>query len=72
MDGETLIEIIGHERPHIKLLWMSGFQADAVSSRRRNIPFLQKPFSLQELLNAVASALREDTEKAGGATDHGP
>ena len=60
MSGHELAGELAQHHPEIKLLFMSGYTED--SAARRDIllkgsPFLQKPFSVSDLSNAVQQAL---------------
>ncbi len=60
MSGGALAEAIGALRPHIKVLFMSGYTGDAgpASDEAGEPPrFLQKPFTHAELLRKVRHAL---------------
>ena len=67
MDGRTLAARLTVLRPHLRVLYMTGYSGDAnvareIRERRRSL--LQKPFSTPGLLNAVRSALDEPEEGA--------
>lgn len=60
MDGPTLLSRIGPDRPELRTLFMSGYARDAFSGvyaadlkGRGGYGFLQKPFSLSGLAEAV-------------------
>jgi signal transduction histidine kinase/CheY-like chemotaxis protein len=58
--GRDLATALVTERPEVKVLFMSGYTDDAAIRRDVldvGIPFLQKPFSADELAEAVVSAL---------------
>jgi len=60
MNGRELSERIQELRPDIGTLFMSGYTADAISTRGvldEDIRFLQKPFSLSELASRAREAL---------------
>jgi signal transduction histidine kinase/CheY-like chemotaxis protein len=60
MSGRRLWEQLSTCRPDAKVLFMSGYTDDAVvrhGIREAGLPFLQKPFSLTALADAVRRAL---------------
>ncbi|WP_433975727.1 ATP-binding protein [Tunturiibacter lichenicola] len=59
MDGRDLVEQVLKIRPEIKVLLMSGYTTDAmaVSGVKEGVPFLQKPFTQQELAGKVREVL---------------
>jgi CheY-like chemotaxis protein len=63
MNGVALAERVAAERPHVRVLFISGYTsqvcvpADALNGEPR--AFLQKPFSLDELARAVRDVLDE-------------
>ena len=60
MDGHTLIRLVRHERPEVKVILMSGYAEDAFReeiSRDPSIAFLAKPFSLKGLAAKVKEVL---------------
>jgi len=59
MDGRELLEQILEIRPEIRVLLMSGYTTDAiaVSGVKEGVPFLQKPFTQQELAGKVREVL---------------
>jgi CheY-like chemotaxis protein len=61
MDGVALREHIIRERPTIKILFVSG----QVDQPIQGVPFLSKPFKLEELKNRVRQLLLE-ARSAGG------
>jgi two-component system, cell cycle sensor histidine kinase and response regulator CckA len=52
MDGIELARLLASERPGLRVLLMSGY-----SRTRSNLPFLAKPFQVEELLRRVSNAL---------------
>lgn len=64
MSGRALAERLVAERPGLPVLYTSGYPAGALGSDDVSAPgsgFLQKPFTLEELTAAVASAIAADT-----------
>jgi CheY-like chemotaxis protein len=60
MNGQELAQRIAVFRPGIKQIFVSGYPADHISQRgilASGAPFLQKPFSLQELATQVQRTL---------------
>ena len=59
-DGRALGRLIGEQHPAVPVLYMSAYPAEDVFHRGSpgaGLPFLRKPFSLEQLLNAIASTL---------------
>jgi PAS domain S-box-containing protein len=66
ISGVELAKIIRHERPSTALLFMTGFQAGKLTSHYypdENIVLLQKPFSMDDLQNALVQACSLPLEK---------
>jgi PAS domain S-box-containing protein len=62
MNGRRLAEIIVKERPTTRVLFMSGYSDDEVlraGVRMRETPFIQKPFSADDLAAKVREALAD-------------
>ena len=60
MNGQELARRIAALRPGLKQLFVSGYSADHIAQRgmlASGMPFLQKPFSLQELATKVRQTL---------------
>jgi two-component system cell cycle sensor histidine kinase/response regulator CckA len=60
MSGASLAERVIEMRPRLHIIYMSGYTEDEVFRRgldRGAETFLQKPFTGQSLLNAVAEAV---------------
>ena len=69
--GVQLAEEIGSLSPSTSVLLTSGYtdeRSQLAEIRRRNIPFLQKPYALGDLLLAVGEALRA-REEVGSPAD---
>ncbi len=63
MNGKELSERIRALRPGIKILFMSGYTADAIAHHgvlEEGVRFIQKPFSFEELSIQVRRALEKD------------
>ena len=61
MDGHTLVQLIRHEMPHIKIILMSGYSEEVFADdveRDPGIHFLAKPFSLKELAGKVKEVMQ--------------
>lgn len=63
-DGPSLVRALGDARPELRIVFMSGYQRgafdetlDSASASVRETGFLQKPFTLDQLLAAMAEAL---------------
>ena len=60
MNGKELKEHILHERPDIKVLFMSGYTSDVIIHRgvlENDVHFLQKPFTIDLLADKVRMVL---------------
>jgi PAS domain S-box-containing protein len=60
MSGRELAERLAKGRPALKVIYMSGYTDDALAPHGRacpETPFLQKPFSLDDLLRRVREVL---------------
>jgi len=60
IDGHTLVRLVRHERPEVKVILMSGYAEDAFRqeiSRDPSIAFLAKPFSLRGLASKVKEVM---------------
>ena len=60
MDGHTLIQLVRHELPDVKVILMSGYAEDVLNeeiARDPGIHFLPKPFSLKDLAGKVKEVL---------------
>jgi len=58
--GRMLVEELRNLRPHVRVLYMSGYPADAIvryGVREGEAPFLSKPFTLSTLARKVREAL---------------
>jgi CheY-like chemotaxis protein len=67
MGGAALVDWLRKVAPDTKVLYLSGYTEDAtVRHRVGRIPFLQKPFTTQALLDKVRGIL--DTPRPGGAS----
>ena len=70
MDGHTLIRLVRHERPEVKVILMSGYAEDAFReeiSRDPSIQFLAKPFSLKGLASKVKEVMAKPAVRDLGA-----
>jgi PAS domain S-box-containing protein len=66
MDGRELVERLMYFRPHIKVLYMSGYTDNAVIRHgilRHHVNYIQKPFTLYALLHKVRQVLDESATK---------
>jgi len=69
MDGHTLVRLVRHERPGVKVILMSGYAEDAFRdeiSRDPSIRFLAKPFSLKGLARKAKEVLAGKSPAASG------
>jgi len=61
LDGPTWVTRALQDRPHVKVVFMSGYAEDALSETQARIPnsvFLAKPFSLNDLTATVQTQLQ--------------
>jgi two-component system, cell cycle sensor histidine kinase and response regulator CckA len=66
MNGKELAEALRADRGDLKVLYMSGYGDDIVSTRgvlQRDVIFLRKPFNAHQLYVAVWDALHVDTDE---------
>jgi PAS domain S-box-containing protein len=69
MNGSELCDVLKNIRPGLRVLYMSGYTADAILHRGiidPGIHFLQKPFPLDDLARAVRAALADPPLKDPG------
>ncbi|PPR76496.1 MAG: Blue-light-activated protein, partial [Alphaproteobacteria bacterium MarineAlpha3_Bin4] len=60
MDGHTLVNLVRHELPRVKVILMSGYAEDIFQdeiNRDPTIEFLGKPFSLKEFAGKVKEVM---------------
>jgi len=60
MDGHTLVQLVRHELPDVKVILMSGYAEDVFREeidRDPSIQFLAKPFSLKGLASKVKDVM---------------
>jgi CheY-like chemotaxis protein len=72
MNGRELVDKVVAARPHIKVLFISGFTDDPLLDRtglKAGVGFLQKPFTLESLLRSVDEVLNppRDAQAASSA-----
>ena len=70
MGGREVAEGVGARRPNVRVLFVSGHTDDVILRRmveRRGTALLQKPFSYDELANAVREVLDGPHPTAAGA-----
>ena len=61
LDGPSWVAHALQDRPHVKVIFMSGYAEESLSEHQARIPnsvFLPKPFSLGELTATVQSQLQ--------------
>jgi two-component system, cell cycle sensor histidine kinase and response regulator CckA len=66
VNGRVLAEALTHERPNLKVLFISGHTENVVLPE--DVPFLRKPFTLGALLERVRDLLAPPRSHAAGAT----
>ena len=60
MSGPELVERLNISRPHLKVVYMSGYTGELIAERevlKRGITLLEKPFSRTALLNTIHATL---------------
>ncbi|MEZ4363442.1 MAG: PAS domain S-box protein [Kofleriaceae bacterium] len=60
MNGQALAHLMVERFPNIKCVFMSGYPANVIANQgvvNANVSFLEKPFSIEELMAAVEGAL---------------
>jgi CheY-like chemotaxis protein len=62
-DGVTLAELILEEWPDQRLLYMSAYPAEVLRAHGVNAPVLVKPFTQNQLLQRVETALVEQARR---------
>lgn len=63
MNGREVADRVRHARPHVKVLFATGYTQNAIVHHGRldeGVQLLSKPFSANDLLSRVARILRED------------
>jgi two-component system cell cycle sensor histidine kinase/response regulator CckA len=65
MDGPTMARQARKDRPELPILFMSGYAEEQLrkSIDLDNVGFLPKPFSVQELAEAVRDSLAKEQAK---------
>ena len=69
MTGHELAQRVARAHPGLRVVFMSGHTEDVLvldGAREREIAFVQKPFTRDTLLGAVAHALAERRRRSGG------
>ncbi|MFC1834183.1 ATP-binding protein [Thermodesulfobacteriota bacterium] len=67
MDGRSLFHRLSRTRPETKVLYMSGYTDDAIVRHgvlERDVHFLQKPFTLDNLLGKIREVLDGQPEES--------
>jgi two-component system, cell cycle sensor histidine kinase and response regulator CckA len=57
MSGMELCRHLGREQPHIRTLIMSGHAPDEIRSTGASLPFVRKPFALDQFKEKVQQVL---------------
>lgn len=71
MGGKELAIRLGERRPKMKVLFMSGFSPEAVTSHGNLLPgssFLAKPFTASDLVDRVQETLGSQPMSSGRST----
>jgi DNA-binding response OmpR family regulator len=61
LSGKELCERLRVVRPHLEVLYMSGYTADVIAHHgilEDGVHFIQKPFTMDDLARAIRTALR--------------
>jgi CheY-like chemotaxis protein len=62
MDGLTLADLLEQQRPHLPVVFISGYSMeDEVKDRYPRCAFLVKPFRGNELANAISGVFKNDS-----------
>ena len=76
MNGRELAEQLTARRPELKVLYMSGYPAEVISSQTmlgKGVHFIQKPFTLDDLAAKIREVLTQgeasSTDKAAGPAE---
>jgi two-component SAPR family response regulator len=69
MSGRELTEEIRKIAPRVRIVWCSGYVRS--SQPEDEAPYLQKPFTSQDLLRAVKNALGEAAAEAPSPPEPG-
>jgi len=72
MDGPTLVRQLRESYPALRVLFVSGYPAHLIAYRGllpEDAHFLRKPFTIQELVNAIQQALFKPPLQADGSLD---
>ena len=58
MNGRVFVDTLSAEQPALRVIYMSGYTAGALDQELRSSSylFLQKPFSIEDLANALKAA----------------
>ncbi|MBN4059242.1 hypothetical protein JYT22_01160 [Endomicrobium sp. AH-315-J14] len=70
MSGRVLADSLRLRRPEVRIVFMSGYPDNVIAFTDmidEAVPFVQKPFSSTDLVNAICDALcpRPTRERAG-------
>jgi FixJ family two-component response regulator len=67
VSGAKLAHDLIVHAPHLKILLISGYTQEKLDAETRTIPFLQKPFTHQALLDSLAALQSPPTARARSA-----
>ena len=65
MDGRALYSTLTEQRPQLKVLYMSGYTDSAIihyTELEDGVAFLQKPFTIHNLLRKLRTVLEKELE----------
>lgn len=61
MSGKQMVDRLRQKRPHLKVLYMSGYTNDAIANHgvlEPGTPFIEKPFSIDSMAESVRELLQ--------------
>jgi len=69
MGGRQVAEALERQRPRVRVLYLSGYTENAIGQRGAlgsELPFLQKPFTMEALLHKVRQVLDQPAKRESG------
>jgi CheY-like chemotaxis protein len=64
MNGKALFEVLNARFEHLRVIYMSGYSRAFITQQHgidEDVPFLQKPFSIQKLLSTLRQLLATES-----------
>jgi len=71
MDGLELAKRVRAERPHVRVIWMSGYGRTTAGDAMAAVEFLQTPFTPEALLQNMRAVFDGGGESAEGGVGQG-